>query len=481
MARSEAILRVLYIDGPFVWLGEFTGAGDSLECRAAHQAVLPGEPAAHDLGPFIARANAQGAPVFAILPRQEATLRFVTLPATDPAEIAAMVRLGVGEWAPYPPEQLEVRHQILARLDTGESRVLVALVHREVIARHVQPIRDAGLELAGLFLSTECLQAASGPSEQPDANAVLSLGEQGLELLVLRDGQPAFSRGVHHTGHWDPASEPDRHALVHELRDAFAAWRRDAEGDSALASLSVAQVNGPAEAWMDLLHEVVPAECVPAPRQRTRSGEPVPLAALGAARLAAGERAAQLDFLPDALHRARAFSRSLQRARGVAAALLVLVLVLLLAFGQAVWQRVALIRELREQARAVAPDVEEITAKRRALDAIAHQVDQGGNVLELIGAVSEAAPAEGLTITRMAYDREAGLDIWGRARSKDLVLVDFLGALRGLGTGTLAQLAQAHSQYETPGEERGQAIVHYQITIPATAVEDRPNADVVPP
>jgi hypothetical protein len=144
---------------------------------------------------------------------------------------------------------------------------------------------------------------------------------------------------------------------------------------------------------------------------------------------------------------------------------------LLTAFGQSVYQRWSLIQELRSEIEAVAPGVEGIAARQQGLEALAHQVDPGGDFLALLAAVAQAAPPEGFNITRVEYDREEGLNLWGRARTKDLVLGDFLGGLRNLGEGSLAQLARAHSQYETPGQERGQEIINYQVSIPALSEE----------
>jgi hypothetical protein len=172
----------------------------------------------------------------------------------------------------------------------------------------------------------------------------------------------------------------------------------------------------------------------------------------------------------------REIQKGLRRVALLAGVVLGLILA---AFGQSVYQRLALIHELRSQIDSLSPGVDDIVVRQRGLQAIAQQVEQGGNFLALLAAVAEAAPEEGLNITRVEYDRESGMNVWGRARTKDLVLGDFLGRLRQMGEGSLDQLAQAHSQYETAGQERGQNIVNYHVAIPA--ISEEPSQDAPSP
>lgn len=470
MARSEPAISVLLLDEHTASHLRFIARDDGLSFEGQSTGACggPGE-----LRDFAAETSLPDRAFVTIIPRHEATLRIMTLPSRDPAEIASMVSLASEELAPFPREQLAIRHHILGFLPSGESRVLVVLLHEDVVNKHIERLRAAGLEPAGMAFSTACLYTAltASPHTLSGHVAFSWVSDTALEVLVIRDGILEFSRGVDHHGPWAMDNEAGRNALGLELRDALAAYRRESEDAEGVDTL---YIGGDAidEDARAALESTAGVPCRPAPFPAQ-----VPILALGAAMATQGGAAMNFDFLPSAIFRQRAlrdFQSSVRRVGMMAA---VVLLLLLAAFGQSVYQRMALIAELRTRAEAIAPAAEDSRAQQRGLGALARQLDQGGNFLALLAAVAQAAPEDGFNITRVEFDRESGMNIWGRARSKDLVLGNFLGELRQLGEGSLAQLARAHSAYETPGRERGQAIINYHIAIPALPEEPSHDAD----
>ena len=474
MARSEPAISVLLLEERAASHVRFLAEEDGprLEAMTTRACTSVGE-----LRDFATETNLPNSDFVAILPRHQATLRILTLPSNEPAEIASMVALASEELAPYPREQLAIRHHVLGALPTGESRVVVVLVHLEVINQQVERLRQAGLEPGRIAFSTACLHAATTTSPQAPSGrfALAHVSSDALEVVVIDSGSLEFSRGVAHHGPWDLDSVAGREALGYEIRDALAAYRRESEEGEGLGLLYITgdRLNGEVFA---ALESAVGKPCQAVDfleHTLTDSDDSVGVAvvALGAALAASGRAAMSFDFLPPTLlqHRAlREFQSSLRHGGVMVALLLIL---LLAAFGQSVYQRMALIKELRLQAQAIAPAGEDSPSQQFGLAAVTRQVDQGGNFLALLAAVSEAAPAEGFNITRVEYDHETGMNVWGRARSKDLVLGNFLGELRQLGVGSLAQLSRAHSQYETPGQERGQSIINYHVSIPSLSEE----------
>lgn len=487
MARSESAISVLQCDERFALHVSFAAEEGGFRIERLDARMFSAVPDAASLRAFAAETGLPEHAFITIIPRHHATLRILALPSRDPAEIASMVALGSEELAPYPREQLIVRHHILSGLATGESRVLVVLLHREVIAQHVGRLQAAGLEPGQIVFSTACIHAvaSASPDAPSERYALACVSEDALELMVIHDGALEFSRGVAHHAPWNLEDSASREALGHEIRDALAAYRRESDEGEGLDVLYVTGDRMAAGPLAVALESVTGRPCRPATflgdliRGDGAAGGGIPVMALGAALSACGRAPLSFDFLPNALLQARAVRDVRAGLRRVAVLAAVVVLLLLAAFGQSLAQRRALIKELRSRADAVAPGAEDIAAKQRGLVAIARQVDRGGNFLALLAAVAQAAPAEGFNITRVEYDRQTGVNIWGRARTKDLVLGDFLGNLRRLGEGSLAQLAQAHSQYETPGQERDQNIIHYQVSIPA--LPEEPSHDAPAP
>ncbi len=476
MARSESTISILQLDERAVRHACFE-VDDGLPRLTRSSVVERGDSAS--LRAFAAAEAVRDRDFIAVIPRHQATLRILSLPSREPAEIASMVSLAAEELAPYPREQLVVQHRILSALESGESRVLVILLHQGVIQQQVERFSTAGLEPKHIFFSTACLHAVAcaSPDAPTERYALACVSADAVEVLVIEDGILEFSRGVAHHGPWNLEDRADRDALGYEVRDALAAWRRESDAGEALERLYVAGDGMDAALLANVLESVTGKSCLPAGfleespggELSLKGGEPI--VARGAALSALGHAPLSFDFIPPSILQSRSVREVQTGLRRVALLAGMVLGLTLVAFGQSVYQRVALIQELRSQIDSLSPGVDDIVARQRGLQAIAKQVEQGGNFLALLAAVAEAAPEEGLNITRVEYDRETGMNVWGRARTKDLVLGDYLGRLRQKGEGSLAQLAQAHSQYETAGQERGQNIVNYHIAIPALSEE----------
>lgn len=479
MARSEATLCVVQIDASAITYQALAPEGLGFRVEESVSRRFDGPIAPEALRAFAQSHDLASVPLYTVLPRHEVTVRILTLPARDPAEIASMVDLTAGEFAPYPRASLVVRHQVIASLPSGESRVLLALAHRDVIECHCTLLREAGLEPREIFLSTTCLHAAALalPELPAERFALVHLGPAALEMLVIDAGVVQFSRGVAHEGDWDLGAPSSRDALVYEVRDALAAYRRECEDGSGADTILVAVEQGDSQTLAALLESGTGKRCLAAPSFAVLAtdGEPgggaSPLIGIGGA-LAASDRAPMsIGLLPASVLRERAMQGVQQRALRASALVAVVLVALSAWFVQAVIQRKLLIRELQSQIDALAPSAEGVAAKQRGLQIISRQLDGEGGFLELLSAVGKAAPPSDFNVTRIEYDRETGMNIWGRARTKDLVLSDFLGNLRAMGEGGLAMLARAHSQYETAGQERNESVYNYHVTIPALEEE----------
>lgn len=472
MAHPDAGITVLQFDGV-----------------TAARLQMPASGSAHAAKLHVVRAGGiQGlpqpetdAPCHIILPRHEATVRMLDLPSQDPAEIASMVRLGAPDMVPYPIEEMRVAHQCLASLPGGESRVLVVLVRQETIDGCVAAAQEAGYAPVRLFLSTACLAAAITPTASDGDVALLHVDPAAMELLVLRGGTLSFSRAITHGALWDLDSAPGREALACEARDMLAAYRRESEDGQGADTVYVSAAGLPPEPIAALLAETTGKafELYRPALPLTDPDRECPATLAGAVRLAGGHGPLDIGLTPPHLARSRTAEAMRARLRHGAVLAAAILLALAVWFGQAVWQRHQLVNELETRIDGIAPRAQGVAAKQQGLQIISRQINRGGSFLELLAGLAASAPPEGLNITRIQFDRASGMNIWGRAQTKDLVLKDFLGAMRSRAEGHLALFAGAHSLYETAGRERNQPVVNYHITIPAT--EEVADADTAPP
>ncbi|MBU3933416.1 MAG: pilus assembly protein PilM [Candidatus Omnitrophica bacterium] len=114
------------------------------------------------------------------LPHQLAAVRNLELPSANPAEIKDMVQLQVGKQTPFTKEEIIYDYHILDTNEEGYSRVMLAIVHRDVIRRYFKILEAARLKTERIALSSEGLfawyrfacegRAADGPQALIDVN-----------------------------------------------------------------------------------------------------------------------------------------------------------------------------------------------------------------------------------------------------------------------------------------------------------------------
>jgi type II secretory pathway component PulL len=478
LARKSNHIHVLQFDAHTLSCLTAEPEGKALTVRA--HVVERGDWSADPQAPgaalkgFVERLGLAEDRVYTLVPRHEVTARVIALPSQDPAEIDSMVRLSAEEYVPYPAADLVIAHSILQKLPGGESRVLIALAHRDVLHAHLQLLETAGVVPEQVYLGTTCLAtalAASGLAGEEPVGLV-SLGSSGLEALVFSGGRLAFTRGVASAQDWSASGEAAVAAeeeLALEVRGSLAAYRRESEDGIGVDRVLLACDWTHPAARVESLAAETGKECqaAPLPASLVASGadqlQGVPWAALGAALTAFGHGRNVIELLPHSVVEGRRLQGAQAQALRIAAVAALLLASLGALYGQAVYQRSALVRELEAQRARLEPNARGIAEKQEQLYALRRKVEQSGTALEYLGALAQLAPEEGLNLSRVNYARESGLEIFGRAVAIDDIHA-YAERMRGM-KDTFALFAQARSLYEERAMERNQPVFLYQIAL----------------
>lgn len=89
--------------------------------------------------------------------RALATTRNLEFPSTNPSEIKDMIELQIGKQTPYPSDEIIKDYQILDSNVSGYSRVLLVIVHRDIVQRYFKILKTAGLRVERVGFSSEGL------------------------------------------------------------------------------------------------------------------------------------------------------------------------------------------------------------------------------------------------------------------------------------------------------------------------------------
>ncbi|MFA6358164.1 MAG: pilus assembly protein PilM [Candidatus Omnitrophota bacterium] len=91
------------------------------------------------------------------IPRYLTTTRDLDLPSASPLEIKDMIELQIGKQTPYASDEVIKDYQILGSNVDGYSRVLLVIVHRDIVNRYFKILETAGLKAQKVGFSSEGL------------------------------------------------------------------------------------------------------------------------------------------------------------------------------------------------------------------------------------------------------------------------------------------------------------------------------------
>jgi len=181
------------------------------------------------------------------LPGDRCFYRRMELPATAMKEIDSVLAYELESSIPFELEGAVYDHRVLRRVGKsaeGDQLVVFAAIARvEDVKGRMDIVKDAtgrdpdsvdtgSITLANLATVVPELTPIAGAEGPAQPVAVLDLGGQRSELVILEGGQPSFARAVTHGTDGIPANA---NAMGFELKQSFAAWR--AEGGAPVGAL----------------------------------------------------------------------------------------------------------------------------------------------------------------------------------------------------------------------------------------------------
>jgi type IV pilus assembly protein PilM len=136
----------------------------------------------------------------AILPKQQAILRNVLLPSTDREELIQMVRFEAERHIPFHAERHSTGFHVMRSMGVEGSEVLLGAVDGPIVQRLLDGVLHTGMTPKGATLSSVCLMNTLHHHRAEWAKgktvAILSLGLDSLDLVLVSDGRVIFARSV---------------------------------------------------------------------------------------------------------------------------------------------------------------------------------------------------------------------------------------------------------------------------------------------
>jgi len=154
------------------------------------------------LSDLIKKSNIKPTNLITVIPRNLVTVRNITFPSGDPAEIEKMVKFQAARQIPYSKEDIIVDYSIINRDSSGGSQVLLAIAHKDVINRYLRIIEGAGLKASLFALSSQgvcCwfkVYQDKNKKTGQEAVALVDIDTDNTDICFVCNNQLTFSRSI---------------------------------------------------------------------------------------------------------------------------------------------------------------------------------------------------------------------------------------------------------------------------------------------
>ncbi|MDD5745709.1 MAG: hypothetical protein PHO30_00450 [Candidatus Omnitrophica bacterium] len=182
---------------------EYTLKGRS--CLISKEAVVPVPQPLFDVNTVKTALREKGVVLGAVLScffRYEVSVRFFSFPSHDLPEIARMVNYEAADLLPIKPEETITRFVVLDSRANGYADTFVVVAHKEEVMKQVERLREIGLNLEAVYLSSlalfHCLRFVDDPDKSclSGRNVIVAYYEDSVvEILIISDGKLVLSRG----------------------------------------------------------------------------------------------------------------------------------------------------------------------------------------------------------------------------------------------------------------------------------------------
>ena len=131
---------------------------------------------------------------------QRVVVRLVDLPWMPPSELRSSLGFQAGDYLPIPVDQTELDFAVIGEQEAADGqrllRVLLVAAAKEMLAGHLEAVREAGLRPAGIDLNPIALLRSRGPTAglEEGAEALVDVGARVTNMVVHDNGVVRFVR-----------------------------------------------------------------------------------------------------------------------------------------------------------------------------------------------------------------------------------------------------------------------------------------------
>ncbi|MFQ5680918.1 MAG: pilus assembly protein PilM [Candidatus Omnitrophota bacterium] len=152
-------------------------------------------------GEILKKKEYKGKSVVMSLARNFVTVRNLRLPSQDKQEVARMIDLHIDRIVPYKKEDVVFSYQVCGTDDAGYARVVLAIVHSEIIYRQIKILEAAGILVDKVILSScgvwqRIVRDFANDIQRSELYLALDVDTTFTDLIIFNKSGLIFTRGI---------------------------------------------------------------------------------------------------------------------------------------------------------------------------------------------------------------------------------------------------------------------------------------------
>ncbi len=134
------------------------------------------------------------------IPHQLVVIKNLELPSVNPVEVKDMVELQIGKQTPFTKDEIIYDYEIVSTNAEGYSRIILVIVHQDVVRSSLKTLEKAGLKTEKVSLSSEGLFAwykvASKEEVTDQPYALIDVDYDKSDFIVVLKGKVIYYRNI---------------------------------------------------------------------------------------------------------------------------------------------------------------------------------------------------------------------------------------------------------------------------------------------
>ncbi len=177
-----------------------SSASQNLEKAArASFTALPGSPEAIDALKAVLAPFNRKLPVVCVIPASAVTAKNIEVPSADPDEIKSIINLQASRHTPYSREEVLISYINLGMNASNNTRLLMVIVHRDIVKERVQALERAGLEPEKIIFAPEAqarFYAKALNIKKDETRGIIDFSLNAASYIVIAKGSLLFERHI---------------------------------------------------------------------------------------------------------------------------------------------------------------------------------------------------------------------------------------------------------------------------------------------